>query len=165
MNPVHVLYLENSGEVIEAFENYFEDRVDFDIVDNVVAFDHFLFSAHESYDFVIVDLSVSMKETPLEVVHEKIDEFKDKVIPTKVRGALPLIGYDYIKHVMQNRQKTLKMINEGRVAAISGHAESIKKEGLYTDEVFKGIPFFDRAYSPVSDIDRLIQKAVRRYYR
>ena len=55
------------------------------------------------------------------------------------------------------------MINEGRVAVVSGHVEVMNKEGLLTDDVFKDIPVFDRAYSAIIEVDRLIRIATGRH--
>jgi len=159
MEIIRILYLENSYETMEAFEDYFMDRIDFDFVDNIVAFDEFLFSEDEFYDLVIIDLSVNINST-LEDLCKNIIEFVGKDIPTKVRGTLTLIGYDYIKYVMRYREKTIRMIKEGRVVVISGHIEIMKKENLLLDEVFQGIPFFDRAYTSIKDIDREIRRVI-----
>ena len=157
MDTIRVLYLENSKNVRDMYREYFKERIKFDFVNNVEAFDEFLFSDKESYDFIFIDLSVNINGELTELC-EKIAEFKKEKIPTKVKGTLQLIGYDYIKFVMKKREKTKDLINKGRVIVVSGHYNIMKKEGLITDEVFKGIPFFDRAKTPIREIDRIIRR-------
>jgi len=157
-----ILYLENAEESVQAFVNCFKNKFRINYTDSVVSFDYFLYSERESYDFVIVDLAIDFGRTPLDVLCQKIPEFKGKEIPTTA-ASIPLLGYDYIKYVMQHRPKTQMMIKERRVVAISGHATAIRKEGLDTPEVFEGIRLVDRAFSSIAEIESLIWKAVRGY--
>ena len=160
MSLIKVLYLEDSEESMEAFEDYFENKLDFDFTDNIIAFDRYLYDEDESYDFIIIDFALDMRLTSVENIRGHIPELRNENIPTTVReNSIPLIGYDYLKYAMQHREKTIKMISEKRIVAISGHAALIRKEGLFTEEVFKGVPLFDRAKSSIADIEMAIRNA------
>jgi len=106
----------------------------------------YTYKGYEKYDFVVIDLAISMPSLTKAEICEHIKELNIPEVPMLCEADIPLWGLDYYKHVIAVRPETRKMVEEGRVILFSGHAAKIREKGLYNekDPIYVNTRLIDR---------------------
>jgi len=160
-----VLIVEDSAEAIYGYERNLQDkyREDFDIafVDSLITLDEMLYDdeGYKEYDAVAIDLNLEMPQYTYDDLEDDIPEFGDAVaagekLPTELHGEIPLYGFDYFRLVIMARAETQKMVEEGRIILLSGHAAKLVKEKLFPLEARNcdTVTLIDRADNSVENL-------------
>jgi hypothetical protein len=155
---LRILYVEDARKGREALDLIIKKQHDVDFVTDLIALDEYLYDldGYNKYDVLLIDLSIEMSDISIDELKQVIREFNYAAFKaTELRAQIPLYAFDYFTHVVNTRPETKTMVKEGRVALISGQAESLKKSGKYTKVLFPDTPLISRGDK---DADKMLEQ-------
>jgi len=143
-----ILYIESSTDGQNNLLMDIQGRHEVYIVEDLIDLDTVLYDmkGYNAYDVLIVDLALEKTSgVAINELFEVIPELKTMDAFTVVGGGIKLLGFDYVKRVVMKRDDTRKMVEEGRIILLSGHARILKSSQEYTKEMFPTIELIDRS--------------------
>jgi len=163
--PINILYIEDNREAQTNIRRVVDTSHRIVYTEDLLTFDERLYDEEgfNTYDFLILDLALAMPgDITLDDLREAIPEFGPTYTPTYCEAYIPLIGFDYFNLVVNKRDETKAMVNEGRVVLLSGHAKKLRDKEIFTQQKFPNVTLIDRgekgAYNELLKIIKTIEE-------